>query len=141
KPKWEHTLLKEMRNPGETDYLVVNALQFLELKPKFRNFGSLLTRNPLGLNLLDFFLVHYPEIYFQDASDYLFSLVSEQLFELPLLFSEETEPDSSDLVKINMWLEALVKNMIEKDFFDIEWCIKLLNYYQPKLRRYALLVL
>uniref|UniRef100_UPI00359F575E hypothetical protein n=1 Tax=Jeotgalibaca porci TaxID=1868793 RepID=UPI00359F575E len=66
---------------------------------------------------------------------------SEQLFELPLLFSEETEPDSSDLVKINMWLEALVKNMIEKDFFDIEWCIKLLNYYQPKLRRYALLVL
>ena len=140
KPKWQHTVTKEMLNPGETDYLIVNTLQFLEMKPEFHSFTSLLKRNPLGLNLLDFFLVHYPEIYFKDASDYLFSLVSDQLFSLPLLFTEE-EPDSSDLVKINMWLEALVKNMLEKDFFDIEWCIKLLNYYQPKVRRYALLVL
>lgn len=141
KPKWQHTVMKEMLNPGETDYLIVNTLQFLEMKPEFHSFSSLLKRNPLGLNLLDFFLVHYPEIYFQDASDYLFSLVSDQLFALPLLFTEEEEPDSSDLVKINMWLEALIKNMLEKDFFDIEWCIKLLNYYQPKVRRYALLVL
>lgn len=141
KPKWEHIVLREMRNPGETDYLIVNTLQFLELKPEFHNFSSLLKRNPLGLNLLDFFLVHHSETYFQDASDYLFSLVGEQLFELPLLFTEETESDSSDLMKINMWLEALLKNMLEKNFFDIEWCIKLLNYYQPKLRRYALLVL
>lgn len=141
KPKWQHTVMKEMINPNETDYLIVNTLQFLEMKPDFHAFSTMLARNPLGLNLLDFFLVHYPEKYFQEASDYLFALLSEQLFELPLLFVENSEPQSSDLVKVNMWLEALLKNMLEQDFFDIEWCIKILGYYQPKLRRMALLVL
>lgn len=141
KPKWQHTVMKEMFNPNETDNLIVNTLQFLEMKPDFHAFSAMLARNPLGLNLLDFFLIHYPEKHFQDASDYLFNLLSEQLFELPLLFVEDSEPQSSDLVKVNMWLETLMKNMLEKDLFDIEWCIKLLGYYQPKIRRMALLVL
>lgn len=141
KPKWQHTVTQEMFKPQETDFLIINTLQFLEMKPEFHAFSALLKRNPLGLNLLDFFLVHYPEKYFQEASDYLFNLLSDQLFELPLLFIDGVESESSDLVKVNAWLETLLKNMLEQDFFDIEWCIKLLGYYHPKMRRMALLVL
>ena len=139
--KWQHLVVKEMLNPTETDILIVNVLQFLEIKPDFQAFTPLLKRNPLGLNLLEFFLGQEAETYFHATSDYLFNLLSEQLFQFPLQFEQKTENGESYLAKVNVWLEALLGNMLRRDFLDLEWCIKLLSYYNPYLRQLALQVL
>lgn len=138
KPKWKHMLLKEMAAPKETDFLIVNVLQFLEMKPEMSTFIPLMMRNPLGLNLLDLFLVHHPETYFYEVCDYLSQLLTDQLFQLPFKFVDQEEMDSSDLMKVNLWLERLLKCMLSKDLYDEEWCLQAAEYYHPKIRRLAL---
>lgn len=138
KPKWKNLVLKEMASPRETDFLLVNTIQFLEMKPEMNAFLPVLMRNPLGLNLLDLFLVHHPETYFYDVCRYLEQLLTEDLFQLPLKFKEQEEIETGDLLKVNLWLERLLQSMIEKDLYDEEWCITALYYYQPKIRRLAL---
>src|SRR5699024_9233157 len=111
----------------------VNVLQFLEMKPEMSTFIPLMMRNPLGLNLLDLFLVHHPETYFYEVCDYLSQLLTDQLFQLPFKFVDQEEMDSSDLMKVNLWLERLLKCMLSKDLYDEEWCLQAAEYYHPKI--------
>lgn len=141
KAKWQQIALNELTIPKETDYLIVSVLQFLEMKPEMSAFYTRLSRNPLGLNLLDFFLANHANHYFSDVCDYLSNLLSDQLFELPFKFDEGPEQESRDLFKVNIWLETLLKTMLEKELFDMDWCLDALNYYHPKIRRLALQVL
>ena len=138
KPKWNLISNKELTNPAESDYLIVTVLQFMEITPEINAFIPILRRNPLGLHLLDFFLVNHPTIYFIEVCDYLKQLLNQELFTLPLEFDEEEVPETHDLFRVNMWLETLFELMIEKDVYDEEWLLKGIRYYQPKIRRMAL---
>ncbi len=138
KPKWQHVALQELKVAKETDFLIVSVLQFLEMKPEMADFMPRLAANPLGLNLLDFFLANNPLYYFEEVCYYLSNLLSDHVFDLPFKFEEEIEKESRDLFKLNIWMETLFKTMLEKDLFALEWCLDALNYYHPKIRRLAL---
>ncbi|UJF15431.1 HIRAN domain-containing protein [Jeotgalibaca sp. MA1X17-3] len=138
KPKWNLISNKELANPTESDYLIVTVLQFMEMTPEINIFIPILRRNPLGLHLLDFFLINHPNTYFMKVCDYLKQLLNKELFTLTLEFDEEELPETHDLFRVNMWLETLFELMIEKDLYDEEWLLKGIHYYQPKIRRIAL---
>ncbi len=136
--KWRHIATKEMMTPHETDFLIVSVLQFLEMKPSMRSFTPMLMRNPLGLNLLDFFLVQYYSTYFSDVSHYLDQLLNQDLFRSRLQFNEDEETKSQDLLKVNLWLEQFLKGMLKNNRFDEHWCLKTLHFYHPKIRYLSL---
>ena len=70
-PKWRHVVYQELAEPKESDRLIVKVLLFLNMRPDFSAFMDMLSRQPLGFNLLDFFLKIYPEVYFDEVCEYL----------------------------------------------------------------------
>lgn len=139
KPRWRQVVLQEMAEPRESDYLVIMALKFLGMTPDFNAFTPLLTRTPLGLNLLDFFLANHPDEYFADVCVYLDSILNEELFHMPLEQEESEEAESlDDLMRVNIWLENLYECMRKREFYDEGWCLRGIRYYNPQIRLLAL---
>lgn len=137
-PKWNLIASQELGDPTESDYLIVTVLQFLEMKPPLADFSAALRRNPLGLNLLDFFLANHSSTYFSDICLYLEQLLNQELFLLPMEAGEEATQESDDFFRVHVWLETLFGLMIEKEFYDEKWLLKGIRYYQPEIRRLAL---
>ena len=138
KPKWEQVVKKELANPKESDYLIATVLQFMEVVPEMNAFIPILKRNPLGLHLLDFFLINHPNNYFTEVCIYLKQLLNEELFTIPFEFEEEDIPETHNLFRVNIWLQTLFELMIERDLYDEEWLSHGLKYYHPKVRRLSL---
>jgi len=140
-PKWRHVVYQELAEPKEMDNLIVKVILFLNMRPDFSAFIDMMTRQPLGFNLMDFFLKVYPEVYFDEVCEYLDAILNPELFVLPLEAETPEDADITDLYRADMWLEKLFEVMREKRKYKEEWCVRGIHYRNPDVRHAALLVL
>lgn len=137
-PKWRHVVYQELAEPKESDRLIVKVLLFLNMRPDFSAFMDMLSRQPLGFNLLDFFLKIYPEVYFDEVCEYLQDILNPDLYTLPLETETPENPDINDLYRADMWLEKIFAVMPEKRKYAEDWCIRGIHYHNPDVRLNAL---
>ena len=136
-PKWRHVVYQELAEPKDP-IVIVKVLLFLNMRPDFSAFMDMLSRQPLGFNLMDFFLKIYPEVYFDEVCEYLQDILNPDLYALPLKAETPESPDINDLYRADMWLEKIFAVMPEKRKYDEDWCIRGIHYHNPDVRLIAL---
>ena len=140
-PKWRHIVYQEISAPNESDNLIMKVLVYLNMHPDFPAFMEVLSRQPLGFNMLDFFLKINPEFYFDDVCEYLEAILNPDLYALPLEIEEPENPSVTDLMRADEWLLRLFEVMSEKRKYNEVWCIRGIHYRHAGVRKKAVQVL
>ena len=140
-PKWRHIVYQEISAPKESDSLIMKVLVYLNMHPDFPAFMEVLSRQPLGFNMLDFFLKINPEFYFDDVCEYLEAILNPELYTLPLETEEPENPSVTDLMRADEWLLRLFEVMSEKRKYNEAWCIRGIHYRHAGVRKKAAQVL
>lgn len=107
KAKWKFIVSNELEEPQHKTSLIIAVLNKLKIVPEFFELIPLLQRDLFDMDILDYVLIEYPEVYLEDVYKYLFKVLPDEvLIEDPKDLSDE---DITSDNKPDIWLVYLLK--------------------------------